>query len=93
MTTTDKMEFLEALEILFAVQEKHDGKSSTAHTRTAWHLAGAVADGLMDIECAKNLMQKIGEEIAKSNDDNYNRGYNDGYNDAEENIGVYGEDW
>ena len=86
---TTKVEFLEALKIILDVPDK----SSTAHTRTAWHLAGAVADGLMDIECAKNLMQKIGEEIAKSNDYHYNRGYDDGYNDCEENMGVCGEDW
>ena len=77
------MEFLEALEIIFNVQEKHDGKS-TAHSRTAWHLAEAVADGLMGIECAKKLMWKIGDEISISNDYYYNVGYNTGFDDAEE---------
>lgn len=79
------MEFLEALEIIFDVQEKHG--HSNAHTRTAWHLAEAVADGLMGIECAKELMWKIGDEISASNDYHYNRGYGDGYNDAEEVFG------
>ena len=83
------MEFVEALRAICYAQEKHEGKSSTAHTRTAWHLAGAVADGLMPLECAKNLMQKIGEEIAKGNDEYYNRGYSDGYNDAEEEWNVF----
>lgn len=82
MTTTDTMEFVEALKVICYSQEKHEGKSSTAHTRTAWHLAGAVADGLMPLECAKELMQKIGEEISTSNDYYYNRGYADGYNDG-----------
>lgn len=84
--TTDNMEFVEALRAIFYAQE---GKSSTAHNRTAWHLAGAVADGLMDIECVKNLMQRIGDAISASNDDNYNRGYADGYTDAEEEWNVF----
>lgn len=77
-----KLEFVDALKAIFDSQEKHEGKSSTAHTRTAWHLAGAVADDLMNIECAKNLMQQIGEEISTSNDYHYNRGYADGFNDG-----------
>lgn len=79
-TTTNKTEFMDALRAIF---NAYDGDSS-AHTRTAWHLAGAVADDLLDIECAKELMQKIGDAISASNNRHYNHGYSDGYNDAEE---------
>lgn len=79
-TTTNNTEFTEALE---AILNAHRCESD-AHTRAAWHLAEAVADGLMGIECAKQLMKKIGDAISASNDDNYNRGYGDGYTDAEE---------
>lgn len=76
------MEFLEALDIIFDVQYK--GEHSHAHSRTAWALAEAVADGLMSIECAKNLMWKIGTQISISNDYYYNVGYSTGFDDAEE---------
>lgn len=79
----DKVEFVDALNAIFNVLEKHKGDSS-AHTRTAKFLAEAVADGLMGIECAKELMWKIGDEISASNDYHYNVGHNDGFNDAEE---------
>ena len=84
-TTTNKTEFMDALRAIF---NAYDGDSS-APTRTAWHLAGAVADGLMPLECAENLMQKIGKEITRSNDYHYNCGYTRGYNDAEEEWNVF----
>lgn len=74
------MEFLEALDIIFDVQEKHG--HSAAHRHTARALAEAVADGLMGIECAKKLMWRIGDEITISNDYYYNVGYNTGFDDA-----------
>lgn len=52
---TDKVEFFDALKSI--LNEVQYGESSAAHTRVAWHLAEAVADGL-DIECAKQLMKK-----------------------------------
>lgn len=76
---TDKVEFFDALKSI--LNEVQYGESSAAHTRVAWHLAEAVADGL-DIECAKQLMKKIGDEITKSNDYHYSRGYADGFNDG-----------
>lgn len=87
--TDSKVKFMEALKAIF---NAYDGNSD-AHTCTAWHLAGAVVDGPLDIECAKELMQKIGKEITRSNDYHYNCGYTNGYDDAEGNIGVCGEDW
>lgn len=77
------MEFLEALEIIFDVQKKH-GYNSAAHSRIAKMLTETVADGLMGVECAKELMRKIGNEITISNAYYYNRGYNIGFDDAEE---------
>lgn len=79
----DKVEFVDALNAIFNVLEKHKGDSS-AHTRTAKFLAEAVDDGLMPLECAKELMWKIGDEITKSNDYHYSRGYADGYYEGEE---------
>ena len=76
-TTTNNTEFTEALE---AILNAHRCESD-AHTRAAWHLAEAVADGL-DIEYAKQLMKKIGDAISASNDDCYNRGYDDGHADG-----------
>lgn len=76
---TDKVEFFDALKSI--LNEVQYGESSAAHTRVAWHLAEAVADGL-DIECAKQLMKKIGDAISASNDDCYNRGYDDGHADG-----------
>jgi len=83
MTTTNKMEFWKALRTILDTQEEYEDKFSAAHTRAAWHLAEAVADGL-DIEYAKQLMEKIGEEITKSNDEYYSRGYVAGYDDLKE---------
>lgn len=82
-TTTNKMEFLEALRTILYSQESCEGKFSTAHTRAAFHLAEAVADGL-DIEYAKQLMKKIGDAISASNDEYYSRGYIDGHDDLKE---------
>ena len=73
-TTTNKMEFLEALRTILYSQESCEGKFSTAHTRAAFHLAEAVADGL-DIEYAKQLMKKIGDAISASNNHHYNCDY------------------
>ena len=78
---TDKVEFFDALKSI--LNEVQYGESSAAHTRVAWHLSEAVADGL-DIECAKQLMKKIGDAISASNNRHYNHGYSDGYNDTEE---------
>lgn len=82
MTTTDKMEFLDALRAIFNAQEKHHGTS--AHARLAWILAEAVADDLISLECAKELVQRIGDEITRSNDYYYNCGYTNGCKNAEE---------
>lgn len=59
-------------------------QGATARTRLAWILAEAVADDLLDIECAKELVQRIGDEITRSNDYYYNCGYTNGCKNAEE---------
>ena len=82
-TTTNKMEFMEALRTIIYAHGKRGGEFSTAHTRAAWHLAEDVADGL-DIEYAKQLMEKIGDAISASNKEYYSRGYVAGHDDLKE---------